>query len=114
MKEVRLYQWRVLERGRWYRTRHKMTDDEAAQRHPDGAVRIDETVEVRMLPETQQERDRMARGLQHGTALVNGVARGLLDENVRAVGAKDYDTLCDDLFAPELLRGLETASRDFH
>ena len=31
--------------------------------------------------------------------------RATLDRYARAVAAKDYDTLCDELFAPELLRG---------
>jgi hypothetical protein len=31
--------------------------------------------------------------------------RATVERYARAVAAKDYDTLCDELFAPELLRG---------
>jgi hypothetical protein len=56
VKRVEFWKWRVLnERGKVYTTLHRMTVDEALQRHPE-AVRVEGSCEVRELPETDEER----------------------------------------------------------
>ena len=52
-----IYFWRVKDpvTGRTYRTRHRMTEEEARQRHPEGAEREEYGAMVIKGPATQNE-----------------------------------------------------------
>lgn len=50
MRAVRVFQYRVRDpvTGRWYLTRYKLTEEEAAKRYP-GGERLDGTEETRTV-----------------------------------------------------------------
>ena len=57
MKTVEFWCWWVVDEvtGKRRATRHKMTEPEALERHP-GAERVAGTMELRSMPETDEER----------------------------------------------------------
>jgi hypothetical protein len=68
MHAIELHQYRVKDprTGKWYRTRYKLTDDEAAQRFPE-RERIDYSPEVRQVPDPDE--------VQSGLGYLQGAPR---------------------------------------
>ncbi len=56
MKPTEFWLWRIRDErnGKFYKTRHRMTEADALARHPE-AVRVEGSLEVRDLPETEEE-----------------------------------------------------------
>lgn len=55
MKQENHYQWRTLWLGKWHRTRYHTTEERIRKTNPE-AVRIEETLIVRMVPDTPEEK----------------------------------------------------------
>jgi hypothetical protein len=55
MKTAHLYRWRYFERGRTHKTRYVCTWEDICEEHPD-AEPIEGTLELRQVPETDEER----------------------------------------------------------
>lgn len=60
MKRVETYRWRVQWVGKWKTTRHHASEEDIRVEHPE-AQRVDGTLIVRMLPETESERAEQLR-----------------------------------------------------
>lgn len=57
MKRVEYWRWRIVSdtSGKLYNSKHRMDEETALRRHPE-AVRVPGSMEVRMLPETDEEK----------------------------------------------------------
>ncbi|MBC7707421.1 MAG: hypothetical protein H7274_26215 [Rhodoferax sp.] len=55
MKTQHYYIWKTLWNGKMTRSRHHATEEEIRKSHPE-AVRVDNTLLVREIPETLEER----------------------------------------------------------
>jgi hypothetical protein len=60
MKRVEVWHWLIPDRltGQRRRSQHRMSDAEARAAYPD-AQKVDDSLEVRWLPEPQSEQDRI-------------------------------------------------------
>ena len=58
-----MYYWRTLWCGKWGATKHKWSEEDIKQRSPE-AIRLDESRDLRLLPETEEE----LRAAQENTA----------------------------------------------
>jgi len=57
MKTEHLYRWRVLVRGRWRTTSYRCTEaDIRASEDVEAFERVEGTLELRQVPETDEER----------------------------------------------------------
>ncbi len=55
MKQVDVYFWQIQWAGRWMTTFTRFTEEAIKREHPE-AVRIDDSVQARMVPETPMEK----------------------------------------------------------
>jgi len=58
MKRIELWRWRYFDpvRKRHVTTRFVLSEADAAQQYPDGATKVEGSLEVRNVPETGEER----------------------------------------------------------
>jgi len=59
MKRLELWRWRYFDpvRKRHVKTRFVLSEADAAVQYPDGATKVEGSLEVRMVPETDAERE---------------------------------------------------------
>jgi hypothetical protein len=59
MKKLELWRWRYFDpvRKKQCTTRHMLAEADAAAQFPDGATKVDGSLEVRLVPETDAERE---------------------------------------------------------
>ena len=64
MKRLELWRWRYFDpvRKRHVTTRFVLSDADAAVQYPDGATKVEGSLEVRNVPETDEERAAASTG----------------------------------------------------
>jgi hypothetical protein len=65
MKRVETYRWRVLWLGKWTTTRHQSSEEDIRFEHPE-ATPVRDTLIVREIPETDEERAQMLSSSGYG------------------------------------------------
>jgi hypothetical protein len=91
MKEESTYRWRIKWAGRWTTTNYQCTEEHIRKEHPE-AVRIDNTLLVRRLPETEVEKARARLATETSYLPPARVAAMLKDAEKRDAAARDGTT----------------------